>query len=293
MAILAVSVRRGSSTTIRPPRCLDRLGPAGEVGRGHQRAVGGHRVGAEHQEVRRTVEVGDRQQQLVAEQLPRHQLVRHLVDRRRAEPVAGAQRLHERHRVGRRAERVGVGVAEVDADRVAAVPVQRVGQPVGHEVERLVPADLLPVRRWSSLSNGPAGSAVAGGRGRRTRRRARRPWGRCSRATAGRPGCPRIPVTLPVGERQLEPADRLAQVARRQTGPGEARGGRGGSASCRGERTSPSLPHPRYDDSLTRTGSAGGGLRRATVRTIRPPGGPNRRDAPWDTDSVSSSWRSA
>ena len=48
-------------------------------------------------------------------------------------------------RVGRRAERVRVGVAEVDADGVAAVPVQGVGQPVGDQVERLVPADLLPV----------------------------------------------------------------------------------------------------------------------------------------------------
>ena len=41
--------------------------PVREVGHRHQRAVGRHRVGAEHQEVRRAVDVGDREQQLVAE----------------------------------------------------------------------------------------------------------------------------------------------------------------------------------------------------------------------------------
>ena len=42
-------------------------------------------------------------------------------------------------------ERVGVGVAQVDADRVATVLVDGTGELVGRQVERLVPADLDPV----------------------------------------------------------------------------------------------------------------------------------------------------
>ena len=124
---------------------LDRPRPPREVRRGHQRAVGRHRVGAEDQEVRRAVDVGDRDQQLVTEQLPGDQLGGRLVDGGRAEPVASAQGLHERQRVCRGPERVDVRVAEVDPDRVTPVPVDRLRQPVRHEVERLLPPDLHPV----------------------------------------------------------------------------------------------------------------------------------------------------
>ena len=88
--------------------------PLGEVGNGHQRAVGRHRVGAKDQEEVGPVEVGDRQQELVAEELPGHELVRDLVDGRRAEPVVGAQALHEGGAVGGEAQRVRVGVAQVE-----------------------------------------------------------------------------------------------------------------------------------------------------------------------------------
>ena len=64
-------------------------------------------------------EIGD--QQLVAEELPRHELVGELVDRGGAELVAGPQRLDHPDAVGLGAERVGVRVAEVDADGIAAV----------------------------------------------------------------------------------------------------------------------------------------------------------------------------
>ena len=80
----------------------------------------------------------------MAEEQRRDELVRDLVDGAGAEPVAGAQRLDHRDAVGGEAERVGVGVAEVDADGVASVPVDRVGDPVGDQVERVVPADLVP-----------------------------------------------------------------------------------------------------------------------------------------------------
>ena len=65
--------------------------PVREVGHRPQRAVGRHRVGAEHQQVGRAVDVGDRQEQLVAVHQVRHQLVGELVDRGRAVAVAGAE----------------------------------------------------------------------------------------------------------------------------------------------------------------------------------------------------------
>ena len=49
--------------------------------------------------------------------------------------------------VGLRAERVHVRVAEVDAQRVSAVLVDRSRDAVGGEVQRLVPGDLLPPAR--------------------------------------------------------------------------------------------------------------------------------------------------
>ena len=146
VATLAVSVRRGSNNDQPPAPRLEVADPLREVRDGHQRAVGGHRVGAEHQEERRPVDVRDGQHQLVAVELPGHELVRDLVDRRGAEPVAGPQGLHERHSVGREADRVHVRVAEVDAHRVGAVLLDRRGQPVGHQVVGLVPTDLLPAR---------------------------------------------------------------------------------------------------------------------------------------------------
>ena len=97
-AIAAVSVRRGSSTTIRPPRCLialARFGKSGVVISEPLEAIG-LAPSTRRYDVRSRSGIG--QQQLVAEHLPGDQLVRHLVDRRGAEAVARAQRLHERAR---------------------------------------------------------------------------------------------------------------------------------------------------------------------------------------------------
>ena len=56
----AVLVRRGSTTTNLPARAAQRAEAAGQVGRGHQRAVRLEGVGAEHQEVVGAVDVGHR-----------------------------------------------------------------------------------------------------------------------------------------------------------------------------------------------------------------------------------------
>ena len=185
-AALAVSVRRGSTTTIRPPRALrarSRLGKSGTVISEPLDAIG---LAPKHQEVGRAVDVGDRQQQLVAVELPGDELVGDLVDRRGAEAVAGAQHLHHRHAVGGRAEGVRVGVAEVDAE--ASRPCSLTAGPARRRPGRAPrPRRSPPTRRRLRCRRGVRDCAA--GRDRRARRRARRPWGRCSRGRAGRRGC--------------------------------------------------------------------------------------------------------
>ena len=90
--------------------------------------------------------------------------------------------------VGGEAERVGVRVAEVDADarrRRARLTVSASRSATRSRASSH--AELLPrPRRRPSRPGAPGGAA---GRGRCRCRRARRPWGRCSRARAGRPRC--------------------------------------------------------------------------------------------------------
>ena len=135
---------------------LEVAGALGEVGRGHEGPVGGHRVGAHDEEVVGAVDVGDGEQQLVAEHQLGQQLVRELVHRGGAEGVAAAQRLDQGGPVGHRAQAVDVGVAEVDPDRVATVGVDGRGEPVGDEVERLAPPDLRPLAGVAVAPHRPA-----------------------------------------------------------------------------------------------------------------------------------------
>ena len=100
---------------------LQRLQPAAHVGRGHQRAVRRERVGAEHQQVLRAVDVGDRDRQRRAVHQRVGDLLRPLVDRAGGEDAARAERLQQHAAVEQRREPVRRGVADVDADRVAAV----------------------------------------------------------------------------------------------------------------------------------------------------------------------------
>ena len=158
-----------------------------EVGHRHQRAVGGHRVGADDQEPRRAVDVGDRQEELVAEHQVRHELVGELVDRGGGVAVLRPEGLEHRGAVRHRAEAVGVGVAEVDAERVVAVLVDRPAPGCRRPGRRPRPSRSPPTARPVPRRRGARVGAA--GRGRRTRRRWRRPWGSCARARAGRPGC--------------------------------------------------------------------------------------------------------
>ena len=127
------------------------------------------------------------------------------------------KRLEHPHAVGLGAERVGVGVAEVDAERVPAVLVDRVGDAVGGEVERLVPGDLHPLVAGSvtdPLDRAPQPVGVLVDVGERHALGADVP------ARERVVGLPRMEVTFgpvrTVLDGQLEAADRLAQVARGQ-----------------------------------------------------------------------------
>lgn len=116
----------------------------GETGRGHHAAVRRERVGAEHQQVRRTVDIGHRDHQLMPVQQVRGQHVRQLVDRGRAEPVARAQQPDERRHMRQSAEAVHVRIAEVDADRVLPVLTLDRREPLRHQVVRRLPRQLFP-----------------------------------------------------------------------------------------------------------------------------------------------------
>ncbi len=184
--------------------------PLREVGHRHQRAVGGHRVRPDDQEPRRAVDVGDRQEELVAEHQVRHELVGELVDRGRGVAVPRPEGLEHRGAVGHRAEAVGVGVAEVDPERVVAVVVDHPGDVVGHQVEGLVPADLLPAR-VRTLADAAHGAA--------------QPVGVGVHVTDGHALGAHVPARERVGgvaahaddvaplDRDLEAADGLAEVA--------------------------------------------------------------------------------
>ena len=134
-----------------------RLEARADVGRRHQAAVRRDRVGAEEQQELRAVDVGDGQQELVAEHPAGHQVVRQLVDRGGGEVVARAEPLQEvvgvRHQCpscapsgcrGRRRPRRGRAFAH----RV---------QPCGGIVERLLPADLAPGAADRAAAGGAAG----------------------------------------------------------------------------------------------------------------------------------------
>ena len=85
----------------------DRAQAPAHVGRGHEAPVGGHRVGPEHEQVVRAVEVGERHREAGAEQVRDGQLLGLLVDGAGREEVLRAQRLEQEPPVEQRGEVVG------------------------------------------------------------------------------------------------------------------------------------------------------------------------------------------
>ena len=122
-----------------------RLQALADARRGHQAAHRCHRIGAEHQEVIGTVDVRNRQQELMPVHLRTDQLMRPLIDRRRGKHVRRAQCPKQRRQVCDMAEVMHVGIAEVHADRTCAMLALDRCKPLSRKREGLVPADLLPV----------------------------------------------------------------------------------------------------------------------------------------------------
>ena len=115
-----------------------------EVGCGHHRPVGHHRVCAEDQEMIGVVEVGNGDLELMPVHQVRHQLDGKLVGRCRGEHVLRTQGAEERQAVGCESEAVHTRIAEIEADRVAAVVTLCCRDAFGHQRCRVFPADRLP-----------------------------------------------------------------------------------------------------------------------------------------------------
>ncbi len=146
---------------------LDRLHPAGEVGRGAERAVGFPRVGTEHDQVVGAVEVGHGDQQRAAEEQPARHVLGHLVDGAGREHVGRAERLGDGAVVEDAGQRVGGRVAEVQRHRRPSVRVDDRSQPRATS---------------ANASSQPTSShvAVAGSSPRRTSGARRRSGSSCS-----------------------------------------------------------------------------------------------------------------
>ncbi len=122
----------------------DLLDAPRDVRRRHQAPVRCHRVGAQGQQERGPVEVGDRYQQLVPVHQVRGEVMGQLVDRGGRVTVAGPQRPCELRAGQQRGVTVRHRVAEIGRDGVVAVVHLDTQQPFRRLVERLGPGDRLP-----------------------------------------------------------------------------------------------------------------------------------------------------
>ncbi len=125
--------------------------PARDSARRHQAAVRGARIGAEHEEEAGPVDVGHRQEELVAEHLQGREHVRELVDRGGGESGARSQRAGEERDAEHRRVGVDAGVPQVERHRAPAVlPLHR-RQPLAGLVESRVPGDGAPPLAFAPL----------------------------------------------------------------------------------------------------------------------------------------------
>ena len=121
------------------------LEPPLDVGRRHDRSIGDERIATHHEEEVRAVDVGHRQQERRPEEQVREEMLRLLVDTGGRVAIARPDRREKLRDVDDRRPAMRDGVAEVEADRVAAVTLAHVEQPLRDEVEGLVPSHLDPL----------------------------------------------------------------------------------------------------------------------------------------------------
>ena len=99
---------------------LDRSQASPDIGRGHEAAVRGERVCTEGEQVVGPVDIRHRNARDRAEHEAGGHVFRHLVDGRGGEDVSSPDRLREHPAIDQGVDVVGVRIAEVERDRVAA-----------------------------------------------------------------------------------------------------------------------------------------------------------------------------
>ncbi len=155
----AVSDRRGSTTTTRPPRAGDRVELILDPRRAHHRAVRDQRVRPDDEQQLGPLEVGDRQQERRSvEQRARREPVRDVLGGGRV-VVPGAERVEEALDPERVRVAEGARVAHVPADRLSPVLALDGAEPLADLVERGLPVDPLvaPVRTAALRMQDPVG----------------------------------------------------------------------------------------------------------------------------------------
>ena len=130
--------------------------PPLDPGGGHEAAVRSEGVRAEHEQEVRAVDVGDRQEELVAEHQEGGEHLGELVHRGGRVAAAAAQALEEELAEEDGAVAVHHRVAEVNRGRAPAVGLLDGGQALGRLGERLVPAHLDPSPRGAPLGTAQA-----------------------------------------------------------------------------------------------------------------------------------------
>ena len=140
----AVSVRRGSMTTTRPPRV--RIALMRPLTFGAVMRLPFDTAGLPPTQRNRSVRSmsGGHQQPLMAEHVERRHHVGKLVERAGRVEVVGAKPPEQKLPGGEQAEVVGRRIALVHGDGVAAVPAANLPETAGREVERLLPGHLPP-----------------------------------------------------------------------------------------------------------------------------------------------------
>ena len=125
--------------------------PARDATRRHQTPVRGEGIRAQHEEEAGPIDVGDRQQHLMAEHLQGGEHVRELVDRGRRKARPRPQRPVEERRRQQRGVRVHGGIAQVHPDGAPAVLALHFGETRPCLVERRLPGDRLPPAAFVSF----------------------------------------------------------------------------------------------------------------------------------------------
>ena len=122
---------------------LQRLDALFHIRYGPDAAVRGQRIAADDQHQHGAVDVGDREQRIVAVHQHLHELMRNLVNRGRGEDTLCPQRLAQRRHHGRNRVIVGKRIAEIEGCRTASG--FNACQPVGDFGIGLFPANRHPI----------------------------------------------------------------------------------------------------------------------------------------------------